>query len=272
MKKHPVDDLFKRKLTEWYKTPSENAWLKIQEGTETRRRPAVWIWYAAASVAVSLIAGYLIWGNGQDGTIKQTDSQKTVATVKQQKGKEQVESIVKGRDFQAQVLLKQKDIVAQRKAPVARHEKNLTQHQPAFEKKQSKTRAETPVIAIQEPSVVENSVASADSPKSSDIETVKPPVDKLTMLAVVNKEKAEQAIKIVVAVEASNDEFEERPKSSRFSRVFRQLKNARAGERVNWEEVGFNPKNLVARVDDRLRNKEERTSERNQNPIERTKL
>jgi hypothetical protein len=39
------------------------------------------------------------------------------------------------------------------------------------------------------------------------------------------------------------------PKTSRFTRVFRQLKNARAGEKVNWDEVGFNPKAVLARLD-----------------------
>jgi hypothetical protein len=67
---------------------------------------------------------------------------------------------------------------------------------------------------------------------------------------------------IVVTVET--DEPENQPKVSKFSRVFRQLKNARAGERVDWEEVGFNPRDLFAKADDRFKHKEEKHSDKDQ--------
>jgi hypothetical protein len=41
---------------------------------------------------------------------------------------------------------------------------------------------------------------------------------------------------------------------------------------VDWEEVGFNPKSLVAKVDDHLRNGEEKVSEKYHNLKEKTKL
>ena len=56
MKKHPVDDLFKRKLEGLERTPSAHAWLKIQERQPAKRRPLVWEWYAAAGVAVAVTA------------------------------------------------------------------------------------------------------------------------------------------------------------------------------------------------------------------------
>jgi hypothetical protein len=72
-------------------------------------------------------------------------------------------------------------------------------------------------------------------------------------------------------VETGPSEADDKPRGSRFSRVFRQLKNARAGEKVDWDEVGFNPKDLVARVDDRLRNRDDKNPQKD-HPKDKTKL
>jgi hypothetical protein len=67
------------------------------------------------------------------------------------------------------------------------------------------------------------------------------------------------------------NESNEKSKSSRFAKVFRQLKNARAGEPVDWQEIGFNPKDVIAKVDGRGRSRDEEGSEKYQN-TKRTKL
>ena len=80
MKKHPVDDLFKRKLAELDKKPSSEAWLKIQERTKSQRRAVGWVWYAAAGIAVTLMAGYLVWQSDAGNQVKLIDNPK-VSTV-----------------------------------------------------------------------------------------------------------------------------------------------------------------------------------------------
>lgn len=85
------------------------------------------------------------------------------------------------------------------------------------------------------------------------------------------KEKQENRT-IVVNVDETELDSIEKHKSSRFTKVFRQLKNVRAGEPVNWKDVGFNPKTIAAKIDERIRDKEEVISEKYQNIKGRTKL
>ncbi|TLU98115.1 hypothetical protein [Dyadobacter luticola] len=276
MKKHPVDDLFKRKLADLEKKPSAGAWLKIQENTKSRRRPVAWIWYAAASVTIALLAGYVVWENNQTNIDKQIGDQKAMAVVKQkmaEKGKETSQDpdthLEEAKAEPAGAELAKTDVSVKVDNPKVKAEKSVS---PAVIAQQKQELADIQPSNISEekaPSTL-NSITPIKSPEPVEVALTKPAANE-SDLPEGKMQKAEQSIKIVVAVEEPEDQSE-KPKTSRFSRVFRQLKNARAGEKVDWDEVGFNPKNLVARVDDRLRTKEEKSSDKNQNSRERTKL
>lgn len=277
MKKHPVDDLFKRKLEGMQRTPSENAWLRIQEKQPVPHRPAVWGWYAAAGIAAAVMGGYLVWQN-QQAASPGIHARHTVATVQsapQVKQPEAVASVERDQDSASRELnnLSEKIQPAQ---SISRMQiaKTTTPKpapvQPEAEEAPSNDNLNTepaPVVAITEkPSVPLNTLQPEPihNPASQGIKTLpdEPAVSQ------VNKPETEPTRTIVVAVETGDDESEEKPRNTRFARVFRQLKNARAGEKVDWEEVGFNPKNLVARVDDRLRSKDDKKD----HPKEKTKL
>jgi hypothetical protein len=267
MKKHPVDDLFKRRLADLNKKPSENAWLRIQENTGARRRPVIWPWYVAASLTLALIAGYVVWENSQNELVESAGLQRNAASVKKLDDPKPVE---KNHPDDRRVDA----------TPIAAlsgtGKKNADKTEPRSEptpvrSQESRPREAEAPAGVEDVEVVSNTVATIDPPKSPEMASLMPSAGTNDLPGVV-KEKSEPAVTIVVAVESDESETEERPRASRLSRVFRQLKNARSGEKVDWEEVGFNPKNLVARVDDRLRGKEEKTSERGQNSKEKTKF
>ncbi|CAG5074428.1 hypothetical protein DYBT9623_05111 [Dyadobacter sp. CECT 9623] len=270
MKKHPVDDLFKRKLNNLEKAPSDNAWLRIREKQVPKRRVMGWVWYAAASTVVGLFGGYLVWQHSQtDVTVT---NKQIVAKVQRQDSilpKAVDEKTVKTENTIAAVpkeKIKKESLVVrkaieEKQVPEQRSLNEINEEQPALAKLETKQPAEK--------SMNNNTSSSVASlPKVTDWE----PVKEENKTAAIAKVEAEPARTIVVAVESESDDPEERPKASKFSKVFRQLKNARAGERVDWEEVGFNPRTLVARVDDRLRSKEDKTSDKYQDSKERTKL
>lgn len=284
MKKHPVDDLFKRRLEGLERTPSENAWLKIQERQSVRRRPAMrravlWGWYAAAGVAAAVMGGYLVWQNQQVASPGSIQSNPTIAVAKPAQPDPAVSPVDNTKEPIEEL------------AAVKGKGNGLTDNAAAGSKRTSKTpeiartkiaRSEAapaeivrpahdaPLVAITEkPSVLVEAIQPEpiNAPVTQGIKTLpdEPAVSQ------VSKPEAEPTRTIVAVVETGTSEADDKPRGSRFSRVFRQLKNARAGEKVDWDEVGFNPKNLVARVDDRLRNKDERSSEKD-HPKDKTKL
>lgn len=286
MKKHPVDDLFKRKLEGLERTPSENAWLKIQEKQPAKSRPVVWGWYAAAGVAAAVMGGYLVWQNQQVASPGSVKPQQTIAAVKPapvdstvspvEKLNAPVEKLASAKKTNnAATDNAGRDLTVAHKAP----ENSGTQ---IAQTRNVKTQNINTSIAQPEPIQHEPVMALNEKPSvpvnAIQPETVKVPVAQDIKIlpdepavSQVNKPGPEPTRMIVVAVETGPNEAEEKPRNTRFARVFRQLKNARAGEKVDWDEVGFNPKNLVARVDDRLRGKDERSSDKD-HPKDKTKL
>ncbi|SKC09728.1 hypothetical protein [Dyadobacter psychrophilus] len=268
MKKHPVDDLFKSRLSELEKTPSSAAWEKIKTRTKKERRLAGWVWYAAASIVITLVAGYIVW-NSERSNIETIGKEKRLAVVSKPTNvaEEQKPEIVR----EVQVEVKENPVASSELAANVNRRplKPSNNVKPKAEKQinaegQNQT-AEPQNLATNDALVKEEPIAELPI-----LEKVSPKTEEV-LAAKVTPTPVEPTRIVVVAVE-TNDLDEEKPKSSKFSKVFRQLKNARAGEPVDWEEVGFNPKSLVAKVDDRLRNGEEKVSEKYHNLKEKTKL
>ena len=284
MKKHPVDDLFKRKLEGLERTPSENAWLKIQGKQPVRNRPIAWGWYAAAGVAAAVMGGYLVWQNQQVASPGNMKSQQAIAAARPaqndpvtspiENSKAPVEQLTSaekksnGTVENSEKGFKQSDNVF--KAAPTQVVKATNNHTQNIQTPVAEPVQNAPVMALNEKiSVPVNAIQpeTVKNPVTQDVKTLhdEPAVSQ------ANKPEPEPTRTIVAVVETGPNEAEEKPRNTRFARVFRQLKNARAGEKVDWDEVGFNPKNLVARVDDRLRGKDERSSDKD-HPKNKTKL
>ncbi|WP_221389896.1 hypothetical protein [Dyadobacter sp. NIV53] len=271
MKKHPVDDLFKRKLSDLEKQPSNMAWSRIQsEQKAVKKRFAAWIWYAAASVTIVLISGYLVW-KVQNSDAQKYTSEKTVAQI-ETPGRIKIKatsldsiagSVLITEEKQIALVDNKITIRTQRKGKAVGKDSNSDLHKSEFHYDADKLNTGTDQIAN-----VPLKNIPVEMPESAISPNFEKEIIPVSGLAAMN-EKAENR---TIVVHVDTDNSNEKSKPSRFAKVFRQLKNARAGEPVDWKDVGFSPKVIVARVDEKLRDKEEVISEKYQNIKERTKL
>ncbi|KAA6441803.1 hypothetical protein FEM33_00600 [Dyadobacter flavalbus] len=211
-----------------------------------------------------MIAGYAVWKYNGHATIPDKNTNRLAVTARNMPADAVVSQVEQdSSDHKLAISEKKTEIRISRKEPKRMpHKVDLPQEYPG--------EKET-ILALKEaePAIVEQEIVREEITVN-----IKPEIQPLSVEAVASQPKTkenEPSRTIVIAVEAQSNE-EDKPKISKFSRVFRQLKNARAGEQVNWEEVGFNPKSLVAKVDDRLRNGEEKLSEKYHHLKEKTKL
>lgn len=267
MKKHPVDDLFKSKLSNLERKPSAAAWLRIQDGRQKNTRTLAWVWYVAAGVALAFLTGYAVWVNQatyfEPGIAEVQKVDKIVVpqlnrdSIADENAAERIASIEKE---SIEVL-----------APESAHigmgiSKIVTKRQESGDLGEKNQDGE---------------IAKVERPMEAGVEQIVPEQNMTQQKVQIQiaeekpKENAPEKIEnrtILVKVEVPDEESADKPKASRFTKIFRQLKNVKDGESVNWTDVGFNPKAVVARVDNRLRLGEEKVSEKYQDIKERTKL
>lgn len=266
MKKHPVDDLFKKRLSSLEKQPSELAWERIQQGQKNKsRRIAVWVWYAAASVSLALISGYVVWENQTENSGKLSNQTEMA----------KVEKITPKTGLTAASEADKNVVQAETNTEVLSNSSPVEIAQNSKLPKDRKVRViANPSLSGKTKSVSEKNdnaniiqVAVIPSAKSEEVKTNKIDLQQSVVaekinakpveLAQVEDKKADRTI--VVEVEEPKNEFKDK-KPSRLARVFRQLKNVREAEPVDWDDVGFNPKNILARVDDRPNTNDEKVS------------
>ena len=248
MKKHPIDDLFKSKLSSLEKQPSSNAWSRIAREQKTKQiKPAVWIWYAAASVFVAFFAGYLVL---QEKTDSNQFTEKEVAQIQKVESEQPLEV-----DDFSKAEKVDKDVNEEQIASVQPRKQEENASKP-FKKErqiQEKQKGSDAEIQTKKEIVPLEQIAAKpfEEVKADDLKSIEPVEDKILVAEanITTENVREENRTIIVNVEEPTNEFEDKPKTSRFTKVFRQLKNARAGEPVDWKEVGFNPKNIIARVD-----------------------
>jgi len=259
MKKHPVDDLFQKRLTSLEKKPSEIVWKRIQEGQKKKtRRMVAWVWYAAASVVLTLVTGYLVW-QGQNDTFSPMPGNSEIARIKQIIPKEDLSRDSIPAENKSQLR-------GELKASSPAEQPSLTKQEVSDEAPLTKPNLErrTEIAKIDRPAPVQ--VAKIESAKTEELRVEKTEIlqsvahekvmPKTVELAQREEKKPDRTI--IVEVEEPVNEVKDKSKS-RLSRVFRQLKNVREAEPVDWDDVGFNPKSIIARADDRT-NEDEKIS------------
>jgi len=251
MKKHPVDDLFKKRLASFEKKPSELTWKRIQEGQKTKsRRTAVWVWYAAASVVLTLATGYLVWQGQKEITVPGSSKPEMAYVEKTIPKTELYRDSIPGTDEKrlddnvSSPRKVEKPSVA--KQGVSKEVPSYTAG-PELSNKNDRTKP----AAMDQIAKIEPVKAQDVKPETTQF-TQPIPVDrvitKTAELAQHEEKKPDRTI--IVEVDEPAGEMKDKSKS-RLSRVFRQLKNMREAEPVDWDDVGFNPKSIIARADDR---------------------
>ena len=256
MSKHPIDDLFARQLRGHNVRPGRATWEELQrrmEVKETRQSSFVW-WYAsAASITVVLLASWWMWSGNEAG-------EKTIATnqVVRRITKKTVPEEIKPEQAQQSAELKPADEIIAYKRHVAVSKstpiKDTRQQILATEKAKP---IETPLSTVS-PEVLpvpEVRIAKVDTRESER-----------TLVVQISTPEI-QADKLVVTTEPSssslNETDDEKPRKKRFriGRVLRQFSKLKAGEPVEWEEVGIQPGILMARASEKVHEGKEKLSD-----------
>ena len=259
MSQHPIDDLFASRLREHGVKPERASWDELQRrmnAKEERKSPFIW-WYAsAASVAVLLLVSWWLWSGDETGKTGLSPNR-----IAQQTPKKSVPTKMKSADAI------NKDVKSIEE-PVIAYQKPVDSH-----KAKAATINRQPVKTVQQ-SIEEPSVSEKPALPTLPEEIQKPE----TLVAEVAPKQPERTLVVQMATpeikttalvaptESEDPEFTEnnddQPKKKRFrlGRVLRQINKLKAGEPVEWEEVGVKPGALLARASDKVQEGKEKIS------------
>lgn len=272
MKKHSVDDLFSRKLRDAEVTPREEAYQKLQQRMQSKQRRLGWWqqgpWLAAAGVSLLLLAGWVVWNNNSEEALTAQVMPKTESIIKQKLTQ------IANTKVAEENLIDKKEIINQQSL----RENQFAHTEPMKDtKKSSKEESSLPILKselnqiTQVKEIAENALpllpvntqetqkAVAQAPEiNAELKTTEKTVvlqlpELQQSLVVANEKETVENNTSTASVESTNSRFDEsilnQPrKSTRMAKVWKQLKNAKNGEKVDWDEVGFNPNKLLAKA------------------------
>jgi hypothetical protein len=245
MKKHSIDNLFANKLKEAEVSPRPEAWEKLNGriAQKNKKRILWWqqsLWMAAASVI--LVVG-LIW------FIKPTTKDNVIAQ------KTIIETPTKTNpmvDNTAPKLTNRAVVIEQNKTELAPKQTIV----------QEKTVVQ-PVLKMPE-QPQENMVANQPETKIEQEAVAVQPITEIATKTIEKEKERVVVMELSEITEKSNDKapvinkIEEQEvntlfgkptrKNTRFARVVRQLKNIKEGEKIDWNEVGFDPNPILAKA------------------------
>jgi hypothetical protein len=263
---HPIDRLFAEKLKGAEQAPRPQAWAKLESqlGGQRRRRIGAWWFAAAASVAVVVLAG---WWAFRDNTPATQLAEQTIKTgaLKPQKSPttQDFAQVDKVDDTLVKIAQKAEktDPATQQSSRVGTKppQNSAPQvHQPVLEKSLAPQLAQQPTLdnklptppttkidegkTLDKPQVQTLPVVAAAEAKPS---TPLPLEGNTTIVMNMNESLVKNAFKETITDTAKAK------KASKLVRLFKQLKNAKDGEKVDWKEVGFDPTKLLARADEK---------------------
>lgn len=280
MKKHPIDSLFAQKLKETEIKPREEAWDKLQNRMQQKKKHRIGGWWqqgpwlAAAGVCLLLVAGWLIWRSTASNDTELAQHSSTPNSKKQaieKVPKQQPKIVIEEEPKEQIAAVEHKSQVAEE--PVHKNAGNTMPElrnsvalpQPMVAKVNEGQKADNQAMSNQSikesvPTPIDQdirSVAQLNAPASgkSSTKTVVlqlPEIKETLVAANVENNGVESEMKSKENTEGADD-FEDnlltKPrKSTRMAKVWKQLKNAKNGERVDWDEVGFNPNKMLAKA------------------------
>jgi len=283
MKKHPIDKLFSQKLKEAEIKPRDEAWEKLQlrmQQNKKRRIGGWWQqgpWLAAAGVCLLLVAGWLTWRanlSNETNLAQHTHTTKAKAIEKQVAPKDEIKMEVDAplaEQEQVTATLNKSESIKQtvrenttntapelKSAPVSTQPMVATL--PNIQKAENQIKPENVSASIAEnPRTIAQTSTHPEITSGAKTVVLQLPELKETLVAANAKEPiAEPRIKSeetkAVSEEFEDDILNKPRKSTRMAKVWKQLKNAKNGERVDWDEVGFNPNKMLAKATGKERN------------------
>lgn len=280
MKKHPIDSLFAQKLKETEIKPREEAWDKLQNRMQQKKKHRIGGWWqqgpwlAAAGVCLLLVAGWLMWRstasndtelaqhsstpNSKKQAIEKVPKQQPKIVIEEEP-KEQIAAV----DHKSQVaeepvhknagntMPELRNSVALPQPMVAKVNEGQKADNQAMSNQSIKESVPTPIDQDIRSVAQVNALASGKSSTKTVVLQL-PEIKETLVAANVENNGVESEMKSKENTEGADD-FEDnlltKPrKSTRMAKVWKQLKNAKNGERVDWDEVGFNPNKMLAKA------------------------
>lgn len=276
MKKHPVDDLFSRKLRDAEIKPREEVYQKLQERMQSKQRRLGWWqqgpWLAAAGVSLLLVAGWVVWNNNSSEAAltarakPNTESIEKKQSTQLAKSKAVEEKSAGKKEIISQQILSENQVAVndpvkavqksskfESSLPVVKSEVKQVEQTAQITEPIKNDKAQEIITAPESPKVAaKTTITNTESKPTEKTVVLQLPELQQTLVAVNEKAPVEKEISTASA-ESTNPKFDENilnqpRKSTRMAKVWKQLKNAKNGEKVDWDEVGFNPNKLLAKA------------------------
>jgi hypothetical protein len=259
MSQHPIDDLFASKLRDHGVKPERASWDELQRRMnekEERKSPFIW-WYAsAASVAVLLLVSWWLWSGGETGKPgldQNRIAQQTPKKSAPSKTGSADQTIEELKPNETPVIAYQKPTDSPKKAPTTVHHQSAKTVQQPIEEPAIIEQPVTPTLReeVQKPETLVADVAPKQPERTLVVQIATPEIKSTALVAANEPTPSESA--------ESNDD---QPKKKRFrlGRVLRQFNKLKAGESVEWEDVGVQPGALIARASEKVQEGKEKIS------------
>lgn len=261
MEKPNIDKLFNERLQNYERKPRPEAWDKLQARLQQNETPIVPLWWKvarAASVVFLLgTAGYLVW---ETTTNPEVEGSSVTVVNSHPKAKEDkptqpnkstvLEKATKVENSVEESVAQTKPLLNNRTKQNA-HNNTIKEH---FDKLIEVTKnPQEPVLAQKEtpqslPKATNNTIVLVVEASS---EQVAPKVTETIVLSMVEAPVNTGTERPGWVEEASNR------KTSKLGKLWNQLKRAKNGEGVDWNELGVKPQKVLARADAKLENTRE---------------
>lgn len=253
-----IDKIFNESLQQYERQPRTEAWEKLQarlEKKDSKVLPIWWRYASAASIALLLsVGGY--WFNSKKEIPKEIVSISSKPTLKLKVEINKKVEIVKLEETQVKNNVANVHLNAQVSPHVREHTQELLT-QRTFTKNKKYSVKEFKDILTNEIVRVQPILIKITPNLKPEIRNS---LENNTIVLVLENTKFKKEEETIILnfvdtkVETVAQTIEPEKKQSRVGKIWEQLKRAKNGENVNWDEVGVKPQKILARADAKIEN------------------
>jgi hypothetical protein len=263
-KKHPIDQLFSERLGSYERRPSPAAWQKVNERLENKKTHLFggWVTYTiAASLALLLLAGWWWLGNQPvDTNMASTDTPNSGIVANKETTERPFDDVMPqnsiSKSVEAITTAKLQQVPTAKRMPsgLLKTQESLGLKDVAKQETLAQENHPSQQPAVINP-VVEEKISTKLPEQQTMVAQVEPkyaPEQHTTLVVNITSAEDLSTTKTITDESLMDEKVK---KQSRVARIFKQLKKAKEGEQVDWNEVGFDPNRLVAKADEIVRPK-----------------
>lgn len=249
--KDKIDQLFHSSLKEHSLKPREEAWMKLEQKLKQKRKPTMPIWQRmsiAATLGLLLFMGVITFINEKELEVKPTLNSEKAQQKTEVASNSFVQEVVKLTNDKTKTNLNQRKQIEKNSEQFLA--KRNIESKELFETA-SQLSEQKDKVEIADPAKIELADNEAQLAEIQPIEgnRTTPDQEDLTIVFTVAEFKNNSQAPTEIADLDKKEKY--------LSKLFKQLKNAKNGDRVDWKEVGFKPAKILARAENKLKNTKE---------------